>query len=104
MHWDSIDCLVATQDEQISAIYPTIVHTKQEEVYQPPQWQVSSAPVHYPQMQSVGPVGNASSYAALPIKAPSPAPNAPPMPPPAPQRQQQPQFQPQRSALQELYV
>ncbi len=96
--------LFCVQDEKISAVYPTIVHIKQEEGYQAPQWQVSPGPVHYPQMQGVGPLGNASSYTQLPTKAPSPPPHAPPMPPPQPQPQQQPQYQPQRSTLYGLHV
>lgn len=104
-----IPTLLLMQDEKISAVYPTIVHTKQEEVYQAPVWQANTAgPVHYPQMQvnaagsvqypqiqSIGPLGNASGYSQLPTKA-SPPPYAPPLPQPQPQLQQQ--VQPQMQA------
>ena len=76
------------QEESIPAVYPTIVHTKQEEVYQTPMWQSSSpGPVHYPQLQSVGPVGSASGYTPMPVQQ-APLISSPPM--------QQPQQQPQR--------
>lgn len=84
------------QEETIPAVYPTIVHTKQEEVYQAPTWQSSSpGPVHYPQLQSFGPVGSASGYMPMPVHQASPA-SVPPMPHPQQQPQQQPQQPPQR--------